>query len=105
MRVALLSVGLMTTLAACVGTMDSLHSVEGVAPDNGSCRVVVSEADSSHVISSDNVRGKFTVRYSVGGPFPPKVNIAGVCNGKTVKQLKSVAPRTMGVADLGTLAP
>jgi len=95
MRVALLSVGLMTTLAACVGTMDSLHSVEGVAPDNGSCRVVVSEADSSHVISSDNVRGKFTVRYSVGGPFPPK----------TVKQLKSVAPRTMGVADLGTLAP
>jgi hypothetical protein len=103
MRITLL--GLLTVLGGCVGTMDSLHTVEGVAPDNGSCRVVVSETDSTRVVSSDDVRGRFTVSYTAGGPFPPKVDIAGVCNGKTVKQLKAVAPRTMGVVDLGTLAP
>ena len=105
MRIAILSAVLVTSLSACVGTMDSVHSVEGLAPDDGSCRVVISEADTSRVVRAENVRGKFSVGYTVGGPFPHKVDIAGVCNGKTVKQLKAVAPRAMGVADLGTLAP
>jgi hypothetical protein len=105
MRIAVLSAVSLINLTACVGTMDSLHSVEGLAPDDGSCRVVISEAGTSRVVRSEHVRGKFSVSYSAGGPFPPRVDIAGVCNGKAVKQLKAVAPRTIGVADLGTLAP
>jgi hypothetical protein len=105
MRITLLGAVSIINLSACVGTMDSLHSVEGLAPDDGSCRVVVSEAGTSRVVSSESVRGKFSTSYTAGGPFPPKVDIAGVCNGKTVKQLRAVAPRATGVANLGTLAP
>jgi len=105
MRIALLSAISVINLSACIGTIDSLHSVEGTAPNDGSCHVVISETGTQRVITSENVRGNFAVTYIAGGPFPVRVDIAGLCNGKTVKELKAVAPRNIGIANLGILAP
>jgi len=105
MRTAMLSAMLVPGLSACVGTADSLHEVRGVAPANDACHVAVLETGTSRVIQSQDVRGEFTMTYSVGGLGSPTVDITATCNGKLVRQLKAVRPRAVGVADLGTLAP
>jgi hypothetical protein len=105
MRSAMLSVVLGALLTACIGTADSLHQVEGVAPESGICRVAVLEAGTSRVLRAEDVRGNFSVSYWLGGPFSPEVDIMATCNGKSVRQLKGIAPRMTGVTSLGTLAP
>ena len=91
--------------SGCVGTMDSLHAVKGQAPQTPGCDVAVSEAGTGRLIRKEKVHGNFSVDYTAGGPFPPKVDIAAYCNGTKVKELKAVAPRTVGEIDLGKLAP
>ena len=105
MRTAMLSASLTTALCACVGTVDSLHEVHGVAPVNDACRIAIVEAGTSHVVRSQDVRGEFTMSYTISGFGSPTVDINATCNGKLVRQLKAVRPRATGVAELGTLAP
>jgi len=105
MRSTMLSAILTTVLCACVGTADSVHEVHGFAPANQACRVAILEAGTSHVRHSQDVRGEFTMFYTVGGFGSPTVDINATCNGKLVRELKAVRPRATGVADLGTLAP
>jgi hypothetical protein len=93
-------------MAGCVGTADSLHVVKGEAPEVGDCEVTVTEAGDTHRLTSQKVRGAFAVDYTLGGPFPRKVDIAAYCNGIKVKELKNISPRGEGRdADLGKFAP
>ena len=92
-------------LFGCVGTVDSVHSVQGDAPGSGECNVTVTKGDSSNVIASETVRESFSVYYGAAGPFPSSVDITARCNGVIVKELKAVSPRSSGNIQLGTLAP
>ena len=92
-------------LAGCAGVRDSLDQIRGVAPDDGSCSIVILEAGTSRVLSSQSVRGRFSVGFGLGDEYPRKVDITGVCNGKTVKFFGGIVPGSIGVTDLGTVAP
>jgi hypothetical protein len=92
-------------LLGCVGTVDSLHMVQGEAPATGGCAVVISKAGTADVIAKESVRGSFSVMYAASGPIAPSVDISAECFGATVKELKAVSPRSMGNVQLGNLAP
>lgn len=95
----------MLLTSACVGTMDSLHSIKGQAPEDGSCEVTITTAYEPPLVSVRKVRGDFSLGYTAGGPFPPRVDVAAYCNGVKVKERRAIDPRRMGDIDLGTLAP
>jgi hypothetical protein len=101
----LTSIGFLALASACVGTIDSLHYVQGEAPSSAGCEVLVSEAGSSHEKAREKVSGSFRVGYTAGGPFPSDVDIAAYCDGVKVKELKGVSPRQVGNTNLGKLAP
>jgi hypothetical protein len=92
-------------LAGCAGMRDSLDQIRGVAPDDGSCSIVILEAGTSRVLSSQSVHGRFSVGLGLGDEYPRKVDITGVCNGKTVKFFGGIVPGSIGVTELGTVAP
>ena len=96
---------LATPFAACVGTTDSLHTVEGDAPANASCEVRITEAGTSRLIKEEGVQGKFSVTYMTSGPFPSEIDIAAFCGGAKVREVKNVSPRQAGAVSLGTIAP
>lgn len=92
-------------LAGCAGALDSLDQIRGVAPDDGSCSIVILEAGTTRVLSSQSVRGRFSVGFGLGDDNPRKVDITGVCDGKTVKFFGGIVPGSIGVTELGTVAP
>lgn len=92
-------------LAGCAGIRDSLDRIKGVAPEDGSCSVVVYEGATSNVLSTQAVRGRFSVGFGLGDAYPRKVDIAGVCNGKTTRIFRHVVPGSIGVTELGNIAP
>ena len=92
-------------LAGCAGIRDSLDRIKGVAPEDGSCSVVVYEGATSNVLSTQVVRGRFSVGFGLGDAYPRKVDIAGVCNGKTTRLFRHVVPGSIGVTELGNIAP
>jgi hypothetical protein len=92
-------------LAGCAGTLDSLDQIKGVAPEDGSCSVVVYEGGTSNVLSTQSVRGRFSVGFGLGDAYPRKVDIAGVCNGKTTRFFGHVVPGSIGVTEIGNIAP
>lgn len=100
----LCAVSFVALLVGCVGTVDSLHSVEGEAPNNAECEVKVTTTGTSKVLAQDKVRGKFSVVYVASGPSPSNVDIAANCNGVKVRELNGVAPRPNATIDLGKLA-
>lgn len=92
-------------LAGCAELRDNLDKIRGVAPEDGSCSVVVLEAGTSRVLSSQSVRGRFSVGFGLGDEYPRKVDVTGVCDGKTVKFFGGIVPGSIGVTELGTVAP
>ena len=101
-----LSVACVLALASgCIGTMDSLHAVKGEAPSAGNCEIAATEAGGARLVEKRKVSGVFSVSYTAGGPFPPKVDVAAYCNGAKVRELKGISPRSEGDTDLGKLAP
>jgi hypothetical protein len=102
MRLVALNAILIIALGACAGVGDQMSSINGFAPEDGSCRVDVLNHDTDSVYSSTVVRGNFSIGFGLGENFPPKVNVAGVCNGKRVAYLPGVVP---GGTNLGVLSP
>ena len=90
-------------LTGCVGTIDSLHRVEGEAPATG-CTVSILRAGTNEVITTENVRGKFSFAHTAGGPFASRVDIVARCNDAVVKEVKSVSLRDVGDVQLGRIA-
>ena len=105
MKVAVASAALAMILAGCAGTRDSLNRIKGTAPEDGSCSVVVLEAGTASVLSTQQVRGEFSVGIGLGDANPRKVDVAGVCNGKTVKMLRNIVPGSIGTTELGVVTP
>ena len=100
--VALVTAG---TLGGCIGTIDTLHYVEGTAPSDRTCEVKVSESRDSYVLAKETVQGTFSVTYMASGPFPSRVNIAAYCGGAKIKELTRIAPRDHDTINLGHLSP
>jgi hypothetical protein len=100
---SLLLVGL--SLAGCVGTVDSVHRVTGTAPATDSCEVLVREAGTNKLIARESVRGPFSIAYAVPGLVAPNVDIVASCDGRVVRQLASISPRTTAEVQLGSIAP
>ena len=96
---------LVAPLAACVGTMDSLHAVNGKAPKDGTCEVRITETSTSRLVKTERVRGIFSVSYQASGPFPATVDIAAYCAGAKVRELKAISARNAGDINLGKIAP
>jgi hypothetical protein len=92
-------------LLGCVGTMDSVHTVEGEAPADARCEVRVLRSGTSEVIKQQAVSGRFSISYLASGPAPGKVDVTAYCNGSKVREVPAFAPRGMEVIDLGVLAP
>jgi len=92
-------------LAGCAELRDALDKVRGVAPEDGSCSIVVYDSDTARMLSSQVVSGRFAVGFALGNEYPRKVDIAGVCDGKTTKTFRGVVPGSMGVAEMGNIAP
>ena len=105
MRTAVLNALLAMTLAACAGGGGQQNTINGVAPEDGSCSVDVLDHDTGNVLSSTVVRGNFSIGFGLGNAFPPKVNVAGVCNGKRVAYLPGVVYGGFGSTDIGVLSP
>ena len=93
------------TLLGCVGTVDSLHMVQGEAPATDACEVVISKVGTTDVIAKESVRGNFSITYAASGPISSSVDISAACFGATVKELRGVSPRSTGNVQLGKLAP
>jgi hypothetical protein len=98
-------VWILVSASGCVGTIDSLHYTKGDAPSAGNCEITVTEADGAYLVKKEKVSGVFSVSYTAGGPFPPKVDVAAFCNGAKTKELRRISPRTAGDTDLGKLLP
>ena len=92
-------------LAGCAGTLDSLNRIRGVAPEDGSCSVVVYEGGTPNVLSTQEVRGRFSVGFGLGDDYQRKVDVAGVCSGKTTRFFGHVVPGSVGVTEIGNIAP
>jgi hypothetical protein len=92
-------------LAACAGSGGQMNTINGSAPEDGSCSVNVLDHDSDGILSSTVVRGNFAIGFGLGNAFPPKVNVAGVCNGRRVAYLPGVVYGAIGSTNLGVLAP
>ena len=101
---ACIAMVLFAAVTGCVGTMDSLHRVTGIAPDIEGCEVRVTAAGSHDVLARERVRGEFSVTYAAPG-VAPKVDVIATCAGVAVAERKSVAPRESGVLALGRVAP
>lgn len=83
--------------------MDSLHVVKGDAPKGASCEVVVTSG--ADVLRREEVNGSFEVTYIAAGPLPSKVDVTAYCGGRSVKEIKGIAPRSVGDVELGKLQP
>ncbi len=105
MRMAALSAVLVIALGACAGGGGQENTINGVAPEDGSCSVNVLDHDTDSVLSSTVVRGNFSIGFGLGNAFPPKVNVAGVCNGKRVAYLPGVVYGGLGSTNIGVLSP
>jgi hypothetical protein len=105
MRLAILNAILILALGACAGGAGQMNNINGVAPEDGSCSVNVLDHDTDRILSSTVVRGNFAIGFGLGDSFPPKVNVAGVCNGKRVVYLPGVIPGGIGSTNLGVLSP
>ena len=64
-------------LAGCAGVRDSLDKIRGVALDDGSCSIVILEAGTSRVLSSQSVRGRFSVGFGLGDENARNGGVAG----------------------------
>jgi hypothetical protein len=92
-------------LAGCATVRDSLDQIRGVAPEDGSCSIVVYDSDTARTLSSQEVSGRFAVGFGLGDEHPRKVDIAGVCNGKTTKIFRRIVPGSIGMTEMGNIAP
>jgi len=92
-------------LLGCVGTLDSLHRVDGTAPITGSCEVVVNVAGTTDMLARESVKGAFSVVYLTSSLVPPDVDVVATCNGVTLRNLKAISARTSPNVQLGNLAP
>lgn len=92
-------------LAGCATFRDRLDQIRGVAPDDGSCSIVVYDSDTARMLSSQAVSGRFSIGFGLGDDYPRKVDIAGVCNGKTTKTFRRVVPGSIGMTEMGNIAP
>ncbi len=92
-------------LAGCATVRDRLDHIRGVAPEDGSCSIVVYDSDTARMLSSQEVSGRFAVGFGLGDDYPRKVDIAGVCNGKTTKTFRRVVPGSIGMTEMGNIAP
>jgi len=105
MRTSVLNAMLVMTLGACAGGGGQENTINGVAPEDDSCSVNVLDHDTDSVLSSTVVRGNFSIGFGLGNAFPPKVNVAGVCNGRRVAYLPGVVYGAIGSTNMGVLAP
>jgi len=92
-------------LAGCAELRNALDKIRGVAPEDGSCSIVVYDSDTARLLSSQVVSGRFAVGFGLGNEYPRKVDIAGVCNGKATKTFRGVVPGSIGMAEMGNIAP
>ncbi len=92
-------------LAGCATVRDRLDQIRGVAPEDGSCSIVVYDSDTARMLSSQAVSGRFSIGFGLGDDYPRKVDIAGVCNGKTTKTFRRVVPGSIGMTEMGNIAP
>lgn len=99
-----LAPGLMAAVLAGCATA-SMHRINGYAPEDGSCRVLVLESGTRRVLHAEQVRGKFSVGFGLGDEFPRKVHVQGECNGKTMREISNIAPGAIGITDLGSIGP
>ena len=92
-------------LTGCATSIEKYDRIRGVAPDDGSCRVVVYEQDSSRELRAETVRGRFSMGFALGDEHPRKFDIATVCGGRRTKFLRNIVPGAFGVTDLGYIGP
>ena len=92
-------------LAGCASTAEKYDRIRGIAPDDGSCSVIVYAQDTDRVLRSDAVRGRFSVGFGLGDELPRKVDIAAVCKGQRTRFLRNIVPGAFGVTDLGYIGP
>jgi hypothetical protein len=100
-----LSACLLVPSPGYIGTMDSLQRVEGYAPADATCLVSLRESGTAERISEETVRGAFSVAFIASGPFPGDVDIICYCNGKKVREILSVPPRSRNKYEVGKLEP
>lgn len=105
MKAACAIAAAVSVLAGCATVRDRLDQVRGVAPEDGSCSIVVHDSDTARMLSTQAVSGRFAVGFGLGGEHPRKVDIAGVCNGKTTKTFRRVVPGSIGMTEMGNIAP
>ena len=98
-------VAYLVPLAGCVGTVDSMHRVDGTAPTTGDCEIVVNVAGTTDTLVRESVNGTFSVVYLAAGLVPPDVDVVASCNGVTLRNLKAVPARSSKIVQLGILAP
>jgi hypothetical protein len=93
-------------LGACAGVTDPLNRITGHAPEDGSCRIDIVDRDSGRVLHSEQVRGNFSAGFGLkNDDYPRKVDILGVCDGKTTRAFRNVVPGSIGRTEMGSIDP
>ncbi len=87
----------------CFGTMDTVHTISGIAPEKGDCSVEMRQAEEGSSAHIEKVNGAFKVSHTVGGPIAATSDILVACDGVTLKELTNVNLRRAGDIDLGIL--
>ena len=105
MGTRVLQCALVLGLAGCAANPGGFSGITGVAPANGACRVDVLNHDNGSVLSSQPVRGNFSIGFGLGDNYQSKVDLAGYCDGRQVLLFPGVVPGAIGVTDLGVLKP
>ena len=96
---------LLLALSGCIGTMDSIHTVNGNVVSDSPCEFTVLISDTSEVIQNEYVKGNFSSNFIASGPIPENVDFIVTCNGKNVKEIKDVYPRSKNVYEIGKIEP
>jgi len=105
MQARVLQCALILGLAGCASNPYGFSAITGVAPGNDACRVDVLDHDNGRVLSSQPVRGSFSIGFGLGENYRSKVDLAGYCSGRQVVLFPGVVPGAIGVTDLGVLKP
>ena len=92
-------------LAACGGVTEPYDRITGYAPPDGDCRIDILDRETGKVVHSEPVRGKFSAGYGLDKDSPRRVDVLAVCGGKVTKALRRVTPGSIGMTDIGAIAP
>ena len=90
-------------LVGCVGTLDSVHFIEGTAPIGNVCKIEIISSDSSEIRRAETVSGPFRIGLTAGGFLVSPIDVVASCNGEVVKRVASIKLRSVQTISLGKL--